>query len=93
MNLGIERSRLGDILLDEEVIYLFCQEKIASYLTEELTRIRHTTVKMEAVEPKELHIEPRKEMAEGIITSNRLDSIIACICKISRSQASQWIKS
>ncbi len=93
MNLGIERSRLGDILLDEEVIYLFCQEKIASYLIEELTRIRHTTVKMEVVEPQELHIEPRKEMAEGIITSNRLDSIIACICKISRSQASQWIKS
>ncbi len=92
MNLGIERSRLGDILLDEEAIYLFCQEKVAAYLSEELARIRHTTVKIESVEPQELHIEPKKETLDGIIASNRLDSVIACICKISRSQASQWIK-
>ena len=39
-----------------------------------------------------MHIEPELEMAEGVITTNRLDSVIACLCKISRSQASQWIR-
>lgn len=92
MNLGIERSKLGDILVNEEDIYVFCEEKIAGYLMEELTRIRHTVVKSEQVQTDSLAIEPKKELAEGIITSNRLDSVIACICKISRSQASQWIK-
>lgn len=92
MNLGIERSKLGDILVDESEIYVFCQEKISDYLMEELTRIRHTVVKSEKICPEELEIEPKKELAEGIITSNRLDSIIACICKTSRSQASQWIR-
>lgn len=92
MNLGLERSKLGDILVNEDEIYVFCQEKIAGYLMEELTRIRHTVVKSEQVQPKSLKIEPKKELIEGIITSNRLDSVIACICKISRSQASQWIK-
>ena len=92
MNLGIERSKLGDILVNEEEIYVFCEEKIAGYLMEELTRIRHTVVKSEQVRPDSLTIEPKKELAEGIITSNRLDSVIACVCKVSRSQTSQWIK-
>lgn len=92
MNLGIERSKLGDILVNEDDIYVFCHEKIAGYLMDELTRIRHTVVKSEQICPGNLKIEPRKELQEGIVTSNRLDSVIACICKISRSQASQWIK-
>lgn len=92
MNLGIERSKLGDILVNDEEIYVFCQEKIAEYLMEELTKIRHTVVKSERTEAGFLAIEPKKELADGIITSNRLDGIIACICKVSRSQASQWIK-
>ncbi len=92
MNLGIERSKLGDILVNDDEIYVFCQEKIADYLMDELTRIRHTVVKSVRIEPKSLAIEPKKELLEGIITSNRLDSVIACICKISRAQASQWIK-
>lgn len=92
MNLGIERSKLGDILVNEDDIYVFCHEKIAGYLMDELTRIRHTVVKSEQIRPENLKIEPKKELLEGIITSNRLDSVIACICKISRSQASQWIK-
>ncbi len=92
MNLGIERAKLGDILINEEGIYVFCEEKIAGYLMEGLTRIRHTAVASEEVHVGSLAIEPRKELVEGIIASNRLDSVIACICKISRSQASQWIK-
>ena len=92
MNLGIERCKIGDILVNEEEIYVFCQEKIAPFLMQELTRIRHTMVKSEKVEADSLSVEPRKELAEGIVTSNRLDSVIACICKISRSQASVLIK-
>lgn len=93
MNLGIERSMLGDILVDETLIYAFCQEKIAGYLMENLERIRHTAVLARHVMPKDLKIEPKKESAQGIISSNRLDGVIACICKVSRSQASQWIHS
>lgn len=92
MNLGIERSKLGDILVKEDEIYVFCQEKIAAYLMDGLTRIRHTVVKCESVQPGAFSFEPKKELAEGIIASNRLDNVVACVCKTSRSQASQWIK-
>lgn len=93
MNLGIERSMLGDILVDETLIYVFCHKKISEYLMEALTRIRHTTVLIELAAAEEVKIELQKESGEGIISSNRLDSVIACICKVSRSQASQWIRS
>lgn len=92
MNLGIERSMLGDILVEDNVIYVFCQEKIADYIQEELTRIKHTSVQLEKTAASEVHIVPKTEALEGIITSNRLDSVIACICKISRSQANEWIR-
>lgn len=92
MNLGIERCKLGDILVNEDEIYVFCHQKIMAYLMEELTRIRHTVVKSEEIQPESFSFEPEKELVEGIITSKRLDNVIACICKISRSQASQWIK-
>ncbi len=92
MNLGIERSMLGDIVIDESLIFAFCHNKLTEYLCSELTRIRHTTVMVAQVFPDKLEIQPKRELAEGIITSNRLDSVIACICKTSRSQACQWIK-
>ena len=93
MNLGIERSMLGDILVEDNMIYVFCQEKISDYIQEELTRIKHTSVQIEKRLPSEVNIVPKTESLDGIVTSNRLDSIIACICKISRSQASEWIRS
>lgn len=92
MNLGIERRTLGDILVDESLIYVFCQNKIAEYIMEQLTRIRHTVVQTELASPDTVHIVPKCEHMEGIITSNRLDAVIACICKISRSQASGLVQ-
>ena len=92
MNLGIERSKLGDILVDETEIYVFCQEKLAPYLISELNRIRHTEVKVQQIQQDDLDIQPKKELLSGIISSNRLDCVIACICSVSRSQAVQWIK-
>lgn len=92
MNLGIERSKLGDILVNKEEIYVFCLENIAGFLMDELTRIRHTVVKCEQIRQDSFTFELKKELVEGIITSNRLDNVIACVCKTSRSQASLWIK-
>lgn len=45
MNLGIERCKLGDILIEDGKAILFAKEELAGYIMEHLTRIRHTTVK------------------------------------------------
>ena len=44
MHLGIERSCLGDILVQGHTAYVFCLEKMAELICHEVTRIRHTTV-------------------------------------------------
>ena len=92
MSLGVGRSVLGDILVDGTQIHVFCQEKIAPYLMENLTLIRHTSVQASQVSPENLHLEPNCVHEEGIVTSNRLDSVIACLCNLSRSQASLWVR-
>ena len=66
MNLGIERSKLGDILVNADEIYVFCHQNILSYLMEELTRIRHTVVKSEEIQAGSFTFEPQKELVEGI---------------------------
>ncbi len=92
MGLGIERSKIGDILVDGGMAYVFCHEDIAPYLIEQLTRVRHTTVRVRQVPPAELRLTPKTELCEGIVASNRLDGVVACLCKVSRSQASQMIR-
>lgn len=44
MNLGIERSTLGDILLIENAAFLFCMESMAEFIIENLSKVKHTSV-------------------------------------------------
>ena len=39
MNLGIERSTLGDIVMIGKHAYLFCTDKMAPYIIENLSQI------------------------------------------------------
>lgn len=41
---GIDRSKLGDIIVNENVCYCMCSSSISKYLLDEISRIRHTTV-------------------------------------------------
>jgi hypothetical protein len=50
MGLGIRREVLGDIIISENCGYLFCLDAIADYIIENLTQVRHTTVKCELTE-------------------------------------------
>lgn len=91
MNLGIQRETLGDILIQETDIYLFCHSDIYDFIQGELNRIRHTGVTVAAEAPDALAIKPRVELCQGIVTSNRLDGVLAAICRISRGQAVELI--
>ncbi len=41
MNLGISRSCIGDILMNEKRLFYFCLEKMAPFLIQELKMVRH----------------------------------------------------
>lgn len=93
MNLGIERDKTGDILVNGTEIYLFCKQEITPYICEQLTQIRHTVVTCSVVAVDHLHIEPSLQECSAIIASNRLDNVIGAMCKLSRSAAVEYIQS
>lgn len=87
MNLGIERSTLGDIFIRQKTGYLFCTERIAPFIMENLDKIKHTSVKCRRLEeiPEVLAGEAAEE--EHLVASERIDGIVAKLYNISRSQS------
>lgn len=87
MNLGIERSTLGDIIIEGKHAFLFCTEKMAPYIIQNLDTIRHTNVKCQLAKtiPKSTII--RMEHKTVQVNTVRIDSIIAKIYNLSRSES------
>lgn len=92
LNLGIERSKLGDILIQEKAAYVFVKESLAAFLTEELTRVKHTTVMAKEVDAAEFEYVPRFEEIKGTVASVRLDSLLSLAYNSSRSKLTALIE-
>lgn len=87
MNLGIERSELGDILVRDNSCCLVAKESMADLICSELTRVKHTSVMTEVTDRVPQAMEPSLEEATVQAKSARIDSFIAKACKLSRSDA------
>lgn len=85
LNLGIERSKIGDILVMDQSAYLFCCKGMSEFICKELTRIKHTVISCKAVPFSELAYTPKTELIKGTVASIRLDSLLALAFKTSRS--------
>lgn len=91
MNLGLKREQFGDVLVHDDNIYIFVMEDIASYVIANLTKIgRHAVQFVEWQEDVE-KVEDI-DYYEVIVSSFRLDVIVATLCHISRSKAQQFIQ-
>ena len=85
MNLGIKRGEIGDIIVEDKAAYIFCTQKMSGYLCNELTRVRHTTVKGTITEDiPENYIQHLSE-GEVQVSSERIDGVISKIYRISRN--------
>lgn len=91
MNLGIERSLLGDILVQDNIGYLFCLSHMEGMIIEQLTRVKHTNIKCSVCESN-LMIETRYQELDGFVTSCRLDAVIGLAYQLSRSQSIPYIQ-
>ncbi len=87
MNLGIERSTLGDVRVGEKEAWLFCLDSIAPFVCDNLTQVRHTHVSCEpAAEAADIpEEEPAEEML--VVSSLRADALLAGIYKLSRTDS------
>ena len=86
LNLGIERAKLGDIPIIDNVGYLFAKEELADFIVENLTRVKRTDVKLsfaDTLPEGELYkTERRRVQANG----ERLDAVISKVFSLSREE-------
>lgn len=92
MNLGIERDTMGDIVIIDNVGYIFVKEDMATYIADSLTKVRRTDVKSEVTETlpdgQLYRTERRNVQANG----ERLDALVAKVFSLSREEAQSLFK-
>lgn len=92
LNLGVDRSVIGDILVQENAAWFFCQSKMTGFFLENLCRVRHTNILITKVDdPDEFPI-PKLEAVSGTCASVRLDALIALAFQTSRSSMVPFIE-
>lgn len=87
MNLGIERSCIGDIRIGQEGGYFFCQSSMAAYICENLAQIKHTHVSCAAVEQMEELEADKPEEEEIQVSSLRIDGCLSKVYRLSRTES------
>lgn len=92
LSLGIERNKIGDLLVDENVCYVPVHEDIESFLLYNLEKIAKVICKVSVVE--KIDQIPKLKFKEEIIliSSLRIDGIVSKITNLSRAKATTMIE-
>ncbi len=93
MQLGIERSVIGDILVGEGRAAAFIRREMDRYFLDNLRKIGRVGVKIEAGYQEPLPAVREYKDIGGVVASNRLDCIAALLCRTSREKAARLIAS
>lgn len=87
LNLGIDRSVLGDIAIVDNRAYIFVKDNMADFVAEGLTRVRKTSVKCHIVDSAPegglYNTKTIKVQAVG----ERIDALVAKVFSISRDDS------
>ena len=92
LGMGIERSCIGDILVQNQGARFVCLDRVKDFLIQEFGQVRHTSVTIKPVDLSAGTVEPKLEVLHGTVNSIRLDSVLGLAYKLSRSQACQLIE-
>lgn len=92
MSLGIDRSKTGDILTDEEGAYVFVMSDVAEYIARSVNKIANIGVKSKIVpELSQASLKVSTELEECVCASLRIDAVAAAAYNISRASAEKLI--
>ena len=83
---GIERNVLGDLIVQDDDIYIFCKDKIAGYIIDNCTQIARCNIAFEYCYDYDIQ-GVRREQITVLSSSLRLDNIVAQLSHCSRSEA------
>ena len=91
MHLQIDRHSFGDFWIEKDCIYLYTSDSMASFLCDNLLRIASLSVSFERIDERPVQTFYTREF-EAVIPSERMDSIVAVLAKVSRSEAQRMIR-
>ncbi len=86
MNLGIERSLIGDIIVKEDLYFVICLTRISEFISGSLLKIKHTVVKCRVTESMPESVLPKIQVMNPVVNSLRADGIISKVFHISRNE-------
>lgn len=97
MSLGINRNTIGDIIItndDASLIYVFVISEMVTYLLNNLIAINNYPIKLKVVSLEELKNLKLKEAVEKnyIVSSMRLDVILASVLNVSRNEINKYFE-
>ncbi len=94
LNLGIERKLIGDIVIRDNVGYVFVKDEISDFISSELIKIKHTDVKISRVTDENLPEGElfRTEKVKIQLVGERLDAVISKVFNISRDDSLSLFK-
>ena len=87
MNLGLERENFGDIAIINNVAFIFMKDSVSEYVSEYLSRARHTDLKLSLVDSLPEGELFKTEEKSIQLSSERLDAVIAKVFNLSREAA------
>lgn len=91
IGLGIKRETLGDIIITENIGYVFCLESISQFIIDNLFKVKHTSVSCEICRTIPENALPQPKEVVIIVSSLRIDVGISGVYNISRSKSSALI--
>ena len=94
MSLGIKRDTIGDIIINNEEIYIFCIQEMSNYIISNLTSINHYLVSIELLDKQAINNIPKPLTIkkEINVSSLRIDNIISKTINISRTDSLNLIE-
>ena len=85
LSLGIDRNKIGDILVEDNGAFVFVSEDIAEFLAENITKISSCGVRVKLVDISKVRVpEKRSHIIDVVAASKRIDAVVAAITHTSR---------
>lgn len=92
MNLKITRDFIGDIIVQNQNVYIVVHSNIMKIIIDELKTVKHSNVAFEHYDKILIHHSEIDDLKSFTVASMRIDTITASLLNISRSDASKLIK-
>ena len=92
LNLGIERGKIGDLIVSGNSCYAVCIPPIGDFLCQELSFVKHNPVICRETSWDQISCRPSYSEIRGTVASLRLDAAVSLCCSVSRSRAAELCK-